>query len=151
MRVYLVIVDESDEARVALRFATRRAIKTQGQVHILALVPPQPFSAFGGIQATIEEEARARAETIAASAAGSVLSQSGHMPVITVASGDPVKVVREYLAQHSEVAALVLGAPAGGGQGPLIGHFTDTGLGALSCPLFIVPGGMDEAEIDRLS
>jgi DNA-nicking Smr family endonuclease len=39
------------------------------------------------------------------------------MPVITVASGDPVKVVREYLAQHSEVAALVLGAPAGGGRG----------------------------------
>lgn len=156
MRVYLVIVDESDEARVALRFATRRAIKTQGQVHILALVPPQPFSAFGGIQATIEEEARARAETIAAAAAGSVLSQAGHMPVIAVVSGDPVKAVREYLSQHSEVAALVLGAPAGGGasgagQGPLIGHFTGAGLGALSCPLFIVPGGMDEAEIDRLS
>jgi nucleotide-binding universal stress UspA family protein len=155
MRVYLVIVDESDEARVALRFATRRAIKTQGQVHILALVPPQPFSAFGSIQATIEEEARARAETIAAAAAGSVLSQAGHMPVIAVVAGDPVKTVREYLSQHSEVAALVLGAPAAGasgaGQGPLIGHFTGTGLGALSCPLFIVPGGMDEAEIDRLS
>ncbi|NOW44293.1 nucleotide-binding universal stress UspA family protein [Novosphingobium sp. SG751A] len=151
MRVYLVIVDESDEARVALRFATRRAIKTQGQVHILALVPPQPFSAFGGIQATIEEEARARAETIAAAAAGSVLSQAGHMPVIAVVAGDPVKAVREYLSQHSEVAALVLGAPSGGGQDPLIGHFTGAGLGALSCPLFIVPGGMDEAEIDRLS
>lgn len=151
MRVYLVIVDESDEARAALRFATRRAIKTQGQVHILALVPPQPFSAFGGIQATIEEEARARAETIAAAAASSVLSQAGHMPVISVASGDPVKVVREYLSQHSEVAALVLGAAAGGGQGPLIGHFTGAGLGAMSCPLFIVPGGMAEAEIDRLS
>jgi hypothetical protein len=39
----LVIVDESDEARVALRFATRRAIKTQGQVHILALVRPALF------------------------------------------------------------------------------------------------------------
>ena len=156
MRVYLVIVDETDEARVALRFATRRAIKTQGQVHILALVPPQPFSAFGGIQATIEEEARARAETIAAAAAGSVLSQAGHMPVIAVVAGGPVKAVREYLSQHSEVAALVLGAPAGAGasgtgQGPLIGHFTGAGLGALSCPLFIVPGGMDEAEIDRLS
>lgn len=151
MRVYLVIVDESEEARVALRFATRRAIKTHGQVHILALVPPQPFSAFGGIQATIEEEARARAETIAAAAAGSVLSQAGHMPVITVAAGDPIKVVRDYLAQHSEVAALVLGAPAGGGQDPLIGHFTGAGLGTLSCPLFIVPGGMTEAEIDRLS
>ncbi len=57
MRVYLVIMDETDEARVALRFASRRAAKTGGAVHILALVPPQDFVAFGGVQATIEQEA----------------------------------------------------------------------------------------------
>lgn len=150
MRVYLVIMDESDESRVALRFATRRAVKTQGAVHILALIPRQPFSAFGAIQATIEEEARARAETIATAAAGSVLSEAGHMPVICVGSGDPIAVVRDYLAQHS-VHALVLGAPGEGGPGPLIAHFAGAGIGALPCPLFIVPGGLTEAEIDRLS
>ena len=52
MRVYLVIMDETAEARVALRFASRRAAKTDGMVHILALVPPQEFVAFGGVQAT---------------------------------------------------------------------------------------------------
>ena len=58
MRVYLVIIDETEEARVALRFATRRAAKTSGSVHLLALVPRQPFLAFGGLQATIEAEGR---------------------------------------------------------------------------------------------
>jgi hypothetical protein len=151
MRVYLVIMDETEESRVALRFATRRAAKTQGAVHILALVPRQPFSAFGGIQATIEEEARDRAEVVATAAASSVLSEAGHMPVISVETGDAVKIVREYLTQHGEVAALVLGASTEGGPGPLVSHFAGAGLGGLPCPLFIIPGSMSEAEIDRLS
>ncbi len=75
MRVYLVIMDETEEARAALRFASRRAAKTDGAVHILALVPKQDFVAFGGVQATIEEEARDRAEVLATSAAGNLLSR----------------------------------------------------------------------------
>jgi len=151
MRVYLVIMDESEEAQSALRFATRRAVKTQGTVHILALIPRQPFSAFGGIAATIEDEARDRAEMMATAAAGSVVSQVGIMPVITVESGDPVEVLHAYLAQHPEVHALVLSAPIEGGPGPLIGYFTGAGLGTLPCPLFLIPGALSEAEIDRLS
>ena len=71
MRVYLVVIDESQEAHGALRFAARRAVDTGGAVHLLALVPKQDFSAFGAIQATIEEEARDRAEVLANSAATS--------------------------------------------------------------------------------
>jgi len=82
MRVYLVIIDESDEAFTALQFAARRAAKTDGALHLLALVPPQPFNAFAGVQATIEEEARARAETLVTAAAGNILSQGAKMPVI---------------------------------------------------------------------
>ncbi|MCX7677524.1 MAG: universal stress protein, partial [Alteraurantiacibacter sp.] len=38
MRVYLVIIDETEEAQVALRFAARRAAKTGGTVHLLSLI-----------------------------------------------------------------------------------------------------------------
>ncbi len=58
MRVYLVVIDESEEALSALHFAARRAAKTDGTVHLLAVVAPQPFNAFAGVQATIEDEAR---------------------------------------------------------------------------------------------
>ena len=34
-RTYLVVIDDSSEARVALRFAARRAIKTDGLVEVL--------------------------------------------------------------------------------------------------------------------
>ena len=65
MRTYLVVMDETEEAKQALRFASLRAHKTGGSVHILALVPQQTFNAFGGVQATIEQEARERAEVMA--------------------------------------------------------------------------------------
>ncbi len=151
MRVYLVIMDETDEAATALRFASRRAARTGGQVHLLALIPQQEFVAFGGVQATIEEEARSRAEVLVTSAAGNLAQESGVMPVISVRQGEGIKVVGEYLAEHPEVAALVLGAAGGGSPGPLVSHFSSTGIGGLSCPLYIVPGGLDEDALDRLS
>ncbi|MFB0611411.1 universal stress protein [Aurantiacibacter poecillastricola] len=150
MRVYLAIIDETEEARAALRFAARRAAKTGGMVHLLALVPRQSFNAFGGVQATMEEEARDRAEVLANSAAGELMYESGKMPQIAVRVGDAKTVVAEYLAEHEEVAALVLGAAAEGAPGPLVTHFS-THVGTLHCPVFIVPGHLSAEQIDALS
>ncbi len=151
MRTYLVIMDETEEARTALRFASRRAARTGGELQLLALVPRQQFVAFAGVQATIEEEARARAEVLVTSLAGNVFTESGKMPAISVRQGDGIKVVTEYLAEHPEVAALVLGAAAEGSPGPLITWFSGAGIGALPCPLYIVPAALEEGRIDDLS
>lgn len=150
MRVYLVIMDETEEASTALRFAARRAARTGGQVHLLALVPRQQFVAFGGIQATIEEEARARAEALVTSAAGSLMGEGVAAPAIAVRQGDGVAVIKEYLGEHPEVSALVLGAAAAGGPGPLVLHFAGMS-GQLPCPVYIIPGGMSNADLERLS
>lgn len=151
MRVYLVIIDESDEALVALRFAARRAAKTGGAVHLLAVIPPQPFNAFAGVQATIEEEARARAEALANAAAGSLASEGAPTPVISVIQGEDVKVVQGYLAEHPEVAALVLGAAKDGPPGPLVAHFAHSAAGQMPCPVFVVPGSLSNEALDLLS
>lgn len=151
MRIYLVIIDETDEALVALRFASRRAAKTDGSLHLLAHVPPLEFSAFAGVQATIEEEARARAETLVTAAAGSLMSEGGKMPVISVKVGEGVKIVREYLAENPEISALVLGAAKEGGPGPLVTHFAGTHAGQLPCPVFVIPGSLSPEAIEKLS
>ncbi len=150
MRVYLVIMDESEEAQKALRFASRRARASGGAVHILALVEPQNFSAFGGVQATIEQEAKDRAEVMASSAAGNLFSESGKMPTISVRVGEGQAVIKAYLAEHPEVAALVLAADAEGGPGPLVTHFA-AHSGSLPCPLYVIPGGFTNEDIDRLA
>lgn len=151
MRTYLVVIDETEEARVALRFAARRASKTGGNVHILALVPRQDFVAWGGVQATMEDEARARAETVLADAAGTLMQESGIRPAITVKKGKASDAVHDLIKEHGEIAALVLGAAAGGAPGPLVSHFTGKNAGTLPCPVMVVPGSLDLDAIDRLS
>lgn len=151
MRVYLVIIDDTDEARVALRYASRRASKTGGTLHLLTLIPPQPFSAFASVQATIEAEAHENAETLLATAAGNLFTESGKMPVISVMQGDAVKAVRAYLGEHPEISTLVLGAAAHGEPGPLVSHFAGSSAGTMPCPVFVIPGSLSEEDIDRLS
>jgi len=151
MRTYLVIMDETEESRTALHFAARRAARTGGELQLLTIVPRQAFVAFGGVQATIEEEARARAEVLVTSLAGNVYSESGTMPHIAVRQGDAIKVVTEYLADHPEVAALVLGAAHDTTPGPLVTWFAGNGSTSLPCPLYIVPAALDPARIEDLS
>src|SRR6478609_7336836 len=79
-RTYLVVVDDSAESRVALRFAARRAAKTKGSIEVLGIVEPQDFVQFGGVQATIEEEQRLRIEGVVSSAIGEILDESGLLP-----------------------------------------------------------------------
>ena len=150
-RTYLVIMDETDESRTALHFASLRAARTGADLQLLALVPRQQFVAFAGVQATIEEEARARAEVLVTSLAGSVFSESGKMPAISVRQGDGIKVVTDYLAEHPEIAALVLGAAAEGSPGPLVSWFSGAGVGTLPCPLYIVPASLDDDRLEDLS
>lgn len=151
MRIYLVVIDDTPEAGIALRFAARRAVKTGGGVEILTLIPPQEFIAFGGVQATIEEEARLHAEGLVTAAAGTLLQESGLRPSITVRDGEGPKVIREMIEANPDIAALVLGAAASGAPGELISHFAGPDAGALPVPVMIVPGSLTRDAIDRLS
>ncbi|WP_010216233.1 universal stress protein [Sphingomonas sp. PAMC 26621] len=151
MRIYLVVIDETPESSIALRFAARRAVKTGGGVEILALVPPTEFTPFGGVQATIEDEARDHAEALVTGAAGTLIQESGLRPSITVRQGEGPKVIREMISANPDIAALVLATAASGAPGPLVAHFAGQDAGGLPIPLMIVPGSLDREAIDRLS
>jgi len=151
MRKYLVVIDETQEARVALRFAARRAAKTNGTVEIIVLVTPPEFVQWGAVQAAMEEEAMLRAEALIAQVAGELLEETGLRPAVRVERGEAVSVVRGVLLDSTDVAALVLGAAAGGSPGPLVSHFAGTESGSLPCPVMIIPGSLDDDALDRLS
>src|SRR5688500_16886498 len=143
-RTYLVVIDDSAEARVALRFAARRAAKTKGNVEVLAVVEPQDFVQWGGVQAAIEEEQRLRIEGIVSAAVGEIFDEAGIKPEIVLRQGDAVKIVREHIMSRDDIAALVLGAASGGSPGPLVAHFSGKDSGNLPCPLMIIPGSLSE-------
>jgi nucleotide-binding universal stress UspA family protein len=151
VRTYLVVIDDSTESRVALRFAARRATKTRGRVEVLAVVAPQDFVQWGGVQAAIEEEQQLRIEGIVSSAVGEIFSEAGITPEIVLRQGDAIKIVREYIMSRDDIAALVLGAAPSGGPGPLVAHFSGKDAGTLPCPLMIIPGSLTDERLEQLS
>jgi nucleotide-binding universal stress UspA family protein len=150
-RTYLVVVDDSAESRVALRFAARRAAKTGGKIEVLGIVEPQDFVQFGGVQNAIEEEQRLRIEGVVSGAVGEILSECGMEANIIMRSGEVVRTVREYLDGRDEVAALVLGAAPSGNPGPLVANFTGNDAGQLPCPVMIIPGSLSDERLEQLS
>jgi nucleotide-binding universal stress UspA family protein len=151
MRTYLAVVDETEEAETAVRFAARRAAKTGGALEILAIVEPQEFVAFGSIQATIEAEAEERAEEVARRALDMLGDERGVIPRIVVKHGEPIAAIQAVLDENPEIAALVLGAARNGAPGPLVSHFSGPGMASLRCPLMVIPGAMTREELDRQS
>ena len=150
-RTYLVVVDDSPEARVALRFAARRATKTNGRIEVLGIVEPQDFVQFGGVQAAIEEEQRLRIEGVVSSAIGEILDEAGIEAHIIVQQGEAVRAVRDYVAGREEIAALVLGAAPNGNPGPLVTNFAGADAGKLPCPVMIIPGSLSDERLEQLS
>ena len=120
-RTYLVVIDDSPEARTALRFAARRAARTDGAVEVLAIVPPQDFVQWGGVQAAIEEEQRLRIEASVTAHVGEIVDAAGIKPVIVVEQGEPVE-RRARLCRHAHRYCRIgarrraVGQPGAGGD-----------------------------------
>ena len=150
-RTYLVVIDDSEDARVALRFAARRAAKTDGRIEVLGIVEPQDFVQFGGVQAAIEEEQRLRIEGVVSSSVGEILDESGVEAKIIVEQGEPVRTGREYSGGREDVAALVLGAAPSGSPGPLVVNFCGNDAGRLPCPVMLIPGSLSDERLEQLS
>jgi nucleotide-binding universal stress UspA family protein len=150
-RTYLVVVDDSAEAAIALRFAARRAAKTNGRIEVLGIVEPQDFVQFGGVQAAIEEEQRLRIEGVVSAAIGEILDESGIEAKIIIQQGEAVKAVRDYVGEREEVAALVLGAAPSGNPGPLVANFCGNDAGRLPCPVMLIPGSLSDERLEQLS
>ena len=150
-RTYLVVIDDSAEARVALRFAARRAAKTRGRIEVLGIVEPQDFVQFGGVQAAIEEEQRLRFEGVVSAGIGDILDESGVEAKIIVQQGEPLKAVRDYIGHRDEIAALVLGAAPNGNPGPLVANFCGNDAGRLPCPVMLIPGSLTDDRLEQLS
>lgn len=148
---FLVIVDNTPECALAIRFAALRALHTGASVGLLHVIRPSPFLQWGRAQEMIESEAMEDAENALARAATVAEAIMGRRPETHIRTGKPTEAILEFIREHSGIRALVLAAAARGRPGPLVGHFTGADAGSLPCLVMIVPGGMSEADLDRLT
>ena len=151
IRTYLVVVDDTPESRIALRYAALRAAHVGARVTLLHTIPAAEFMQWGGVQELIQAEATATAEALLTTIADEVTAAGGERPSIIVRQGEITTLVMETVAADPSIHALVLGAAARGAPGPLVDFFAGERAGQLPCLVMIVPGSLDAARLADLT
>ncbi|MBV8168476.1 MAG: universal stress protein [Alphaproteobacteria bacterium] len=151
-RVMLVVVDESAEHQVALRFACLRASHTGGRVAMLYVLEPTDSQQWGAVEDLMREEKRAEAEAVVKSLSEKVFEWSGSMPIIFLREGKVRDELLKLIEEEPSISILVLGAASGPqGPGPLVTHLAGKVAGRLRIPVTIVPGGLTDSQLASLT
>jgi len=151
-RVFLVVVDETEEMKVALRFACQRARRTGGRVALLYVIEPADFQHWMAVEDLMREEARSEGEQLLQRLAAQVNELVGTIPVLYVREGKVRDELFKLLDEEPRISILVLGANTGSrGPGPLVSALTGNMIGKLRVPVTVVPGNLADDEIDSVS
>jgi nucleotide-binding universal stress UspA family protein len=151
-RVFLVVVDDTAEMAVALRFASRRARNTGGRVALLHVVEDSDFQHWMAVGDLMREEARTEGEPLLQKLAAKVVEVSGTIPVLYMREGSRRGELMKLLEEEPGISILVLGASTEKrGPGPLVEALTGKLIGKLHVPVTIVPGNLSNEEVDSIT
>ncbi len=151
-RTFLVVVDNSDELKAALRFACRRVLRGGGAVALFHTVPQSEFHHFATIGELMDQEARTEAERLLQQIASEVHRQTGKFPILYIRQGDPLEQLLEVLEEEPSISVLVLGAGTGHeGPGLIVSALSGKLSGKITIPVTIVPGDLSDERIDALT
>ncbi len=152
-RVFLVVVDTTEEWRAALRFACRRALHTGGRVALLLVVGVDEIQQWGAVEEVLREERRQEAEQLLLRVAKEVNQLTGTIPILHIREGSAREELLALIEEEPTISVLVLGADVSSkGPGPLIQYLTTArALARLRVPLTIIPGNLTAEQIDVLA
>lgn len=153
---WLVMVDDTPEVRCALRFASRRARNTGGQLMLLRVMqmadagPAQ--ETWLSVKEVMRAEAQEAAEHLLSDLADEVQRDTGQRPDVVIREGQPRAELLKLIDEDSEIRILVLAAaPGPDGPGPLVSALAGQLSGNLRIPVTIIPGSLTNAQIDELT
>ena len=151
-RIFLCVIDSTDEVRVAIRFASRRAWRTGGRVAMLYVMEPADFQHWMSVEEKMREERRAEAERVLQERASEVHDICGTLPTLYVREGSPADAIQRLIEEEPRIAILVLGAGTGKkGPGPLVSSIAGKLSGKFPIPITVVPGNLNDDQIDALT
>ena len=111
-RVFLVVVDDSEEMPVALRFACRRARRMAAGSPCLYVTERADFQHWASVGDLMRQEAREEGEQLLQKLAGEVYESSGNYPVFYIREGDVREELVSLIEEEPSISILVLAANA---------------------------------------
>jgi nucleotide-binding universal stress UspA family protein len=151
-RVFLVVVDETEELQIAVHYAARRAAHTGGRVALLYVIEPSELQTWVAIENLAREEQREEAEQLMQRLCEEILPIAGSMPIIYIREGPRRDELLALINEDPSISILVLAAGTGPeGPGPLISYLTGKPAARLRIPITIVPGSLTMEQLDAVS
>jgi len=151
-RVFLVVVDESEELQTALHYAARRAAHTGGRLALLYVIEPSELQHWISIEKLAHEEQREEAEQLLQRLCEEIAPVAGTMPIVFIREGHRRDELLALIAEEPSISILVLAAGTGPeGPGPLISYLTGKPAARLRVPITIVPGDLTAEQLDAVS
>ena len=151
-RVFLVVIDDSPELKIAIRYACRRAFRSNGRVAMVYVMEPTGFGDWMGVNQLMKDEARQQAEATMQKMASEVNKLSGKMPMLYFREGDRRDELLKLIGEEPGIASLVLAASTGPkGPGPLISALTGKYIGKMRVPMTIVPGNLTLEDVEHVA
>ena len=151
-RVFLVVVDETEELQIAVHYAARRAAHTGGRVALLYVIEPSELQHWVAIENLAREERREEAEQLLQRLCEEVLPIARSMPIVYIREGSRREELLALINEEPSISILVLAAGTGPeGPGPLISHLTGKPAARLRIPITIVPGSLTMEQLDAVS
>ena len=151
MRKFLTILDQTKECLNAMRFAAMRAKKVGAGVVIMAVIPPEQFNHWLGVQEKMREEAIERIKVHYEVYAKWMRDRVGIEPALVIREGEAVDEILKYVSEDKEICSLMLGADVSTkSPGVLITKLTKM-AGQLPIVMAIVPGGLSKEALETIS
>jgi nucleotide-binding universal stress UspA family protein len=151
-RVFLVVVDETEELQIAVHYAARRAAHTGGRVALLYVIEPSELQTWVAIENLAREEQREEAEQLMQRLCEEILPIAGSMPIVYIREGPRRDELLALINEDPSISILVLAAGTGPeGPGPLISYLAGKPAARLRIPITIVPGSLTMEQLDAVS
>ena len=148
---FLVIVDDSKELNVAIRFAAKRAQSTKGGVILLNVIEQFDPQQWQSIEDIILQEARDKAQEKLQKWSKVINDLTNIVPELIVKEGVTSEKIIETLAEDNAIRFLVLAAAEADQPGPLVSLLAGQKSGKLPAPIVIIPQGLSDDVIDDLA
>ena len=149
---FLVIIDESKELGNAIYFAANRALHTEGKLSLLYVVDPAINAQWAKIENLIEQEATSEAKKICRTWSQKIRDRFKIDSEIIIKIGNRAEQVLKLLKEDQDIRFLILAsASKSEDPGPIIKALTSKKIKELSIPIVIVPGSLEEKDIDLIA
>jgi nucleotide-binding universal stress UspA family protein len=147
-----VVIDDTEECERAVHWAAKRAGRTKSQIVMLRVIETaERNQQWLGVADIMQAEAMEATNAVLDKFAATIKKIARITPDRVIREGDTTEQLIKLIDEDADIGILVLAAGTGKeGPGPLVSSVAKT-AGTFPIPVAIVPGHLNDEDLDAMS